>query len=335
MNEKRDRDEKLLIDFLLGRLGAAEAEAARRRLATDEAFSELRRDLANTFAAMRLSPEIEPPDDLVARTMDRIRRQHATDALLARERPAGRFFAPTFNLREVAALAAAAIVLVAIFVPSVLNAKRVAQIGQCASNQGQTAAAALNYANVHDGYLPSADGHTRRWMSTDNQPAVSNSAALFKLVTAKYASPVYFQCPAVGGGSFVVQSGMVDFPGAKFISYSYQHTMGTKKLRANDPALQQVKEHMAILADSTPLFESGHFRRDRVNAPASDNHGGTGQNVLYFDGHVEWKTVAAAGVNGDNIFWAGDTKDYQGTEEPARDDDTFLLPAYSPSQPAQ
>ncbi|HTU23125.1 MAG TPA: hypothetical protein VMG10_34130 [Gemmataceae bacterium] len=34
----------------------------------------------------------------------------------------------------------------------------------------------------------------------------------------------------------------------------------------------------------------------------SANHGGTGQNVLYLDGHVDWRTTRRAGIDGDDIF---------------------------------
>ena len=133
----------------------------------------------------------------------------------------------------------------------------------------------------------------------------------------------------MGGPSFVVRAGMTDFPSATFISYSYHHTSGPDRPRLNDPRLQGVKEHMAILADSTPLFDDGTFRPDRVNASAGDNHGVTGQNVLYLDMHVDWKDEASVGVNRDNIFLAGSIRDYHGTEAPAGPQDTFLLPAFS------
>jgi prepilin-type processing-associated H-X9-DG protein len=44
---------------------------------------------------------------------------------------------------------------------------------------------------------------------------------------------------------------------------------------------------------------------DRLESPTqrnSANHGGEGQNVLYLDGHVEWRTNRNAGINGDDIF---------------------------------
>ncbi len=41
---------------------------------------------------------------------------------------------------------------------------------------------------------------------------------------------------------------------------------------------------------------------DSLTQRNSANHGGDGQNVLYLDGHVEWRTNRNAGINGDDIF---------------------------------
>jgi prepilin-type processing-associated H-X9-DG protein len=41
---------------------------------------------------------------------------------------------------------------------------------------------------------------------------------------------------------------------------------------------------------------------DSLTQRNSPNHGGDGQNVLYLDGHAEWRTSRNAGINGDDIF---------------------------------
>jgi prepilin-type N-terminal cleavage/methylation domain-containing protein/prepilin-type processing-associated H-X9-DG protein len=55
----------------------------------------------------------------------------------------------------------------------------------------------------------------------------------------------------------------------------------------------------------------------RVN---SKNHARAGQNVLFGDGHVEWKTTPRCGANGDNIFTAG------GNRTPGLTDDDNPVP---------
>ena len=57
---------------------------------------------------------------------------------------------------------------------------------------------------------------------------------------------------------------------------------------------------VAICADRPALTDPG--------SQNSTNHGNQGQNVLYFDGHVEWAAIVNVGLNGDNIFtgtWSG------------------------------
>jgi prepilin-type processing-associated H-X9-DG protein len=50
-----------------------------------------------------------------------------------------------------------------------------------------------------------------------------------------------------------------------------------------------------------PIMADKPARRNGWNRN-SGNHHNLGQNVLYYDGHVEWRTNNAAGLNGDNIY---------------------------------
>lgn len=327
MTDQKHDNEVLLIDFLLGRCDEAQESKVRDRLSSEKAFRNLHDQISHTFSALSLAPQVAPPAELVEKTLRRIRQAQQTQALLSREQLSKRLLRPTFSLRELATVAAAVILMAFIFVPSVRQARRLAISGRCASQIGQIGSALLAYANANNDYLPGVGGQERRWLPAVDSPAVSNSAGLFKLVN--YASPVVFQCPAVAGGSFVVRAGMMDFPAGRFISYSYQYTLGPDGLSRTDPVMTGVAESMAILADNTPVFRDGRFLRDRVRASASDNHGGTGQNVLYLDMHVEWAKKASVGVLGNNIYLAEGIYEYRGDEAPVGPTDTFLLPAYS------
>lgn len=326
----RSQDEALLIDELLGRCDAATAEQVRRRLAEDESFRRLHGDLSRALGALGLLAEREPPETLVNDTLARVRGARRTEALLAREEIRRGVVRPTFSWRELATLAAAVVVLAAIFVPSIREARRQAVVAQCASNLGRIGTSLQNFALSHDDRLPTVDTTRHRWLSGNGEPAVSNSQALFRLVRDGYeGSPVVFQCPAVPGRSFVVESGMIDFPSQEQVAYSYQHAIGPAGLRITAPELANVAAQMAILADRTPLFERGRFQRQAMDSPLSPNHDERGQNVLYLDMHVQWQPTADVGVRGDNIFLANGVRDYQGTETPGSPTDTFLLPAHS------
>ena len=122
---------------------------------------------------------------------------------------------------------------------------------------------------------------------------------------------------------------MLDFPAPKYVSYSYQHTVGQHGLSLYDPAFDGKLSKMAIMADRTPIFPDGKFHPERINAAASDNHNQTGQNVLYMDGNVAWADKPTVGIDNNNIYLINGVTDYRGDESPTEATDTFLLPAYS------
>lgn len=334
MTDNRREDEILLIDLLLGRCAEDEARRARERLQHDGAFRRRHDDLRNTLAAVSLATEHEPPEDLADRTLARVRSARQTDALLAREQLNRRdVIRPTFSLRELGAIAGVVVLLGSIFGVSYRDARRRKLIAQCRTQVARQGAALQTYANQHNGYLPAAGGSGRRWLPTSGEPAVSNSAATFKLVRLKYIEPSAFQCPAVGGGTFAVKGSMTDFPAAQFVSYSFQYSLGTSGVWTQDPAISDDKDSMVILADSTPMFAEGRFRADRARAGVSDNHDGAGQNVLYLDMHAAFKKRPFVGVRGDNIYLVQGVDAYDGDETPAGPTDTFLLPAFSENAP--
>jgi len=205
-------------------------------------------------------------------------------------------------------------------------------ITQCRTNAMRIGAGLTGFANRHDGMLPAVDAPGDRWLPADDQPAASNSSALFRLVRDQSVEAPAFQCPAVGGGSFTVRPEMTDFPSAEYVNYSYQHSVGQKGLSIF--GLEGVKDSMAILADSSPVFDNGRFRADCLGRSAGDNHNGAGQTVLYMDMHADFKDKPSVGVNGNNIYLADGITDYKGDEKPTGPTDTFLLPAWSPAKPA-
>jgi len=328
-----ENDGLLLTDYLLGQCDPSSIAQVENRLERDEEFRTLHRNISNALLALKLLPENEPPSDLVERTLWRVRAARQTEALLAREQLGRRVFAPTFTLRELGALAAAVVLLAVILVPGVRQSRRIASLRQCTAQVGQIGTALQTYATEYKGYLPQAGIEKQQWLPAAGKLLASNSANLFALVKGQYASPALFECPGVGRPEgFVIQPGMDDFPAAKYVHYSYQHSLGGQGLSIHDAALTQVADQMAILGDSSPVFPNGRFARDRVRAMISDNHGGIGQSVLYLSGHVLETTTADAGVNGNNIFLAEGIQDYIGNETPASRTDTFLLPAYSQSR---
>lgn len=334
MTSNRPNDEQLLIDYHLGACEEDDRKQVEARLSEDSEFADLSENVSHAFAALSLAPETDPPADLTARTLARIDNQRQLNGFLAREeiRRQGR---PTFSFRELGAIAAAALVLVAIFIPVLREQRRQSFIVECASNVGRIGTAMNAYAAANGGRLPYASVDAVRWLpgkggEAEDAPVASNSQALFRLVAGKYEDPTAFQCPARGGDSFVVQAGMIDFPAPQHVGYSYQHAVGgATVLSLEHRELASAADQMVILGDSTPIFANGTFLPDRVHAQASRNHDGEGQNVLYLDAHVDWADRPTVGVGGDNIFLVDGVTHYDGDEVPAAVTDTFLLPAFA------
>ena len=321
-------DEITLVDFHLEQLDEPEAKLVRKRLEEDAEFRQLSQDLANTFAAVDLLPEREAPSDLVAKTMARIRQAKQANAAVAREEMARPLVRPTFSLREGIIVAASVLVIASIFVPSLQEAKRVSRVGQCGANVGQIGTGLQEYASANAGMLPAANGKSPRWLPGGPQ-SESNSRALFHLVQGKFVPQMAFQCPAAESSQpFQVAGEMQDFPGARSVHYSYQHSIGSQRISREDPKLMAVAKDMVILADATPFYRDGTFRPEQPDTAVSDNHGRTGQNVLYLDMHVGWVNRPNAGVDRNNIYLAEGIYNYNGDESPAGPTDTFLLPAY-------
>ncbi len=317
-------DEQLLIDFVLGRCDESVAEDVRRRLDADGEFASLHEGVSRTFAALGLCSSPNPPADLSARALARVTSADRAEVLRAVGAGGGMNLA-RFSIRELSALAAAAVIVIGILLPSLRQANRLAQRSLCANNVWAIGAALNHYANGNDGDFPSSPAATEAWLVRPGHEHASNSAALFSLIRGRCASPEVFQCPSAGGRAFVMSADMTDFPSPQSINYSYQYSLNVP-VRRDLPRLAAVSGQMAILADATPVFTGGAFRPECDKQTVSKNHPDGGQNVLYLDTHVDWATDCHVGVEGDNIWLAEGVSDYTGREKPASPTDTFLLP---------
>lgn len=325
MNDDAQRDEGLLIDLLFGELSEEQRRQVDPRLENDKAFARRRDELAGLARVYDRAGDVEPPADLVERTLQSVRAARQTDALLSRQSRSAR--PATFSFRELAAIAAVLIVMAGVLLPSLQLARHRSRRGLCAAGLGEIGSALQTFAINHDNTLPHHKAGPTHWLPREG-PRASNSEPLFTLLREGYLSPVVFQCPAVGGSSFTMREDLRDFPEPGHIQYSYNYSLNGHGLSILDPQLVEVGGQMAILADQTPLFSAGRYHPEELENLGSDNHGRRGQNVLYLDGHVHWATTAHAGVRGDNIYLVADARDYDGDEHPAGPTDTFLLPAH-------
>ena len=226
------------------------------------------------------------------------------------------------------------------------------------------------------------DGEPSKAEPGDNgQPIQSNTANFWPLVVQMGLTPQVFLCPSSHGwpDSAVVEYKSVrDFRGEPFCSYSFQNLLGPYTMTET---VSGHSSRFAVAADANPLrrdFRTGPrglgvpkgitdrqltanpwFEETEETAPwnrrirpvyelNSPNHKFKGQNVLYLDGHVEWKEHPYCGVNWDNIWLRrrtdvsaaidpanvetlrayNDEASYNGqsTLDPKSEDDSFLVP---------
>jgi prepilin-type processing-associated H-X9-DG protein len=210
----------------------------------------------------------------------------------------------------------------------------------------------------------------------------SNTANLWLLIARQGLTPQVFICPTALGvhraDSRVHHlSDVRDFRAPECVSYSYQNVFGDyqqlERPRRNEDTLAIAADANPQRADFRDIAQKKLAQRPKfveteetekwnqegrirdVYELNSPNHGWEGQNVLYLDGHVEWKEHPYCGPKFDNIWLArlpsatpqetdpgeisemrkgNDTSSYKSTGPgtnhsalpAASDDDSFLVP---------
>jgi prepilin-type processing-associated H-X9-DG protein len=265
---------------------------------------------------------------------------------LNRGRSDGRVLA--FTLIELLIVIGIIAVLMALLLASMEVVRHRGYIAKCAANLHTIGQALAMYANENHGNYPRT-----RWVSgapltsgtgaaasdpfnAAGAPAPNDvSAAAFWLLRSQRLPAAVFICPYNDVTSFSadeadpqLRSNFTDYKSN--LSYSFADPYPDTAL-AERGYRWGVRSHaaaeFAIAADlnsGTPHAGLGPQSPTRAMQDAnSRNHEGDGQNVLYADGHVDWRQTVFAGVNGDDIY-----ADKNGTfaGPPADVEDGLLLP---------
>ncbi|HEX8522840.1 MAG TPA: DUF1559 domain-containing protein, partial [Tepidisphaeraceae bacterium] len=153
-------------------------------------------------------------------------------------------------------------------------------------------------------------------------PAANDiTAALFLLLRTEDLTSTVFVCPSTlqeywnfGGGEWSALH-WTNFAGdtviANHLSYSFQNPYPTQEALENGFRFNNaLPENFAVASDMNPgvsavLKVKDGSSEEETKAANSLNHFRDGQNVLYADGHIEFKTNCLAGMDGDNIFAYG------------------------------
>lgn len=263
-----------------------------------------------------------------------------------------------FTLIELLVVISIISLLVSIMLPSVQQAREMANRVKCATNLGSIGRALSLYAHDQNCYpylpLGGAGWGAPVGNARETDPFAGGrdnrnpSATLYLLVRANLAVTGLFVCPSCPQEKAVSESGSFwDFADGNRLSYAVQNPYG--------PVRRFTQEMTGpILADASPYFDPVSGLRnsqaavnltgltgEQARLGNSPNHRKDGQNVMVFGGSTTWYTRADVGYSADNIYTraartdgtdpagtvpAADTDGLADGQGPASDHDSFLVP---------
>ena len=313
----------LLFDYAIGRLDEEARRDVERRLREEPGLADELDKIRAILEPLETWAAPPPPANLVDNVLDRIEQRRFPRMVAGSALPPGEGRGvgrrPIISLPELVALAACIMFFVGVFVPSLSRSRYLAKRAQCTANLASIFSGLQTYAQANDGCLPNTGMRTGvNWLQ--NSP---NRRNLHVLVYVRLVRPDAMICPSRPDHQVMPPEqafSTASLADRRCISYDMQNMAGpTCNLR--DRLL------IPVVGDANPLFEGGCFQGG-VNLREANTvaHRGTGQNVLFADGHREWTTSPVVGSGGDNIWTAGDVTTYEGTEVQLAATDAFLVP---------
>lgn len=348
MTPLNDQQKQLLFDYSLGMTSDREAGEAEELLSWSEEATELYQTFKQAVAPLD-SVEPEPcPEDLTDRLFLRLKEvSHQRSEfqrlgqLLDAERVAPRRIKiPLWrNWGEVVTAAAAVFLFVSLLFPSVSFMRQRYGQSLCSAQLGDIYEGFRNYVSDHDGRMPAvamSPGSPWWKVGYQGQENFSNTRRVWPLVRYKYVAPERFLCAGrrephkISYDGFKVEN-FSDFPSRIYIQYS---------IRIPCPASEDrdLQNKGVLMADRNPLSEGlpsdlSELCRlplgEKLMTANSANHRNHGQNVLLYDGSVEFAKTRHTSISQDDIYvlqGMSSSTEVRGCELPSCSADIFLAP---------
>ena len=328
--EQESLDDRLLDDHL-DQLSPAEKADLADALRADPDLVTRHRRLQRILEPLDSWTAPPPPGNLPDKILLKIAAREAPVDTTSGARLASGADAPLirrlpFALKDVVAVAAVIALLGLILVPSLARVRSESRRVACANNLAAIGWGLGAYAADHDDALPRVPAiRGGRWLrvSDGGGPYFPNRRNPFLLLRFRYVdSAKVFVCPSCGGARVMKvenPQALSDFPDSRNCAYDALNMAGPTPRLADRP-------NQAYMADANPLFAGGRFHRVHPDSPSPNHRRMGGQNVLRFDGRVDWAKSPRYGRDGDNIWQAGTLRVYRGTEAQRSADDAFLVP---------
>lgn len=276
-----------------------------------------------------------------------------------------------FTLLELLVVIFLVIIVIAILMPTINRTHGGSWRVKCAANIKQIGLAIQLYENENKGAYPSTNyvpgvlptfsNDTTDGMSP-RDPFGANglpgkvadndvTAAIFLLIRTQDITSEIFVCPdnnqekdTFGTAVVATAQNKTSFTDwRKNLSYSFANPYPDAAAVKLGYALNaKTGAEFALAADMNPgigdnydvTFPTENSAASDIKKANSRNHNGSGQNVLYGDGHVEFQQNAFCGMKRDNIYTVSGSTDGSKTTSktivgsPKWQGDSVLLPAY-------
>jgi len=340
MGSLLNEQKQLLFDYCFGLTSEKETAKAEVLISSKKEAAEIHTKFEAALAPLGCIKPEPCPESLAEQTIKRLKKHADTSRQLLNPEQILSFPPKAAILRNVSKIlvrAAAILVIAAIVIPPISYGRSLYRRHLCERRLGSISHNIDQYCNDYDGELPAVGiNKDESWCKVGYQGKEnhSNTRNLFLLLKLGFSDdPKKFVCP--GGKqsnttAFDISEvqNYSDFPARKHITYSF-------RVMCNPSTKKSTLGGQPLMADCNPVFEgasedhSGIFKvhLDKgLSTRNCSNHNLRGQNVLYGDGHTEFRKTRYEGIPGDDIFTLQNIKIYSGRERPSCISDPFLAP---------